>query len=437
MKRLCLTISAVACVFAAAAQNADSLAGVYMNGEDWFALRRHVEQRRGEMSPFFVTFSEALVYGYFNRPQESCEAIDRLIDDYGDELGFDNVMSMTVQKALTLGNSGRNAEAAAAIGRFRERMADRLTAEQTAMLRSQETLCGELSRYRLFVRADERATVDIPFRFDTLNERNAYMMVLDGELNGRPFDVVFDTGAGVNVVSPEVAERCGMEFLDAAVSAAGITSAAGRIAVAREFRLGGVVLENVPFYVLDLRTGNEQADEYLSRLQVIMGVPTMDALGNIRLDIGRKVMTVSDRPFDDDDTGWADLCCVNGNMRIEARQPDGGRLTFTLDTGSQSSSFNPNYYIRNRERLEAAGHRDSIGVAGFGGAVRTEVLTIPYERIEVGGHMCYLCNVAVHLPDNAAGHMFNRLDGTLGLDLFLHFTYVYLDMERMRLGTRY
>ena len=65
------------------------------------------------------------------------------------------------------------------------------------------------------------------------------------------------------------------------------------------------------------------------------------------------------------------------------------------------------------------------------------MLTIPYERIEVGGRMCYLCNVAVHLPDNAAGHMFNRLDGTLGLDLFLHFKYVYLDMERMRLGTRY
>lgn len=436
MKRFCFAFAALFCVFAAEAQNADSLAGAYMNGEDWFALRRHVEQRRGEMSPFFVTFSEALVYGYFNRPQESCEAIDRLIDTYGDELGFDNVMSMTVQKALTLGSSGRNAEAVAAIRDFRERASDDFTEEQTAMLRSQEKLCGELAKYRLFARRDDGSPTDVPFRLDTLGP-NAYMLMLEGELNGLPFDVVFDTGAGVNVVSPEVAERCGMEFLDAAVSASGITSAAGRIAVAREFRLGGVVLENVPFYVLDLRTGNEQADEYLSRLQVIMGVPTMNVLGNIRLDIGRRTMTVSDRPFADDEIGWADLCCVNGNMRIEARQPDGGRLTFTLDTGSQSSSFNPNYYIRNKERLEAAGHRDSIGVAGFGGAVRTEVLTIPYERIEVGGHMCYLCNVAVHLPDNAAGHMFNRLDGTLGLDLFLHFKYVYLDMERMRLGTRY
>lgn len=407
-----------------------------MNGEDWFALRRHVEQRRGEMSPFLATFSEALVYGYFNRPQESCEAIDRLIDTYGDELGFDNAMSMTVQKALNLSGSGRNAEAVAAIRDFRERVSDDLTEEQTAMLRSQEKLCGELAKYRLFARRDDGSPTDVPFRLDTLGP-NAYMLMLEGELNGRPFDVVFDTGAGVNVVSPEVAERCGMEFLDTAVSASGITSAAGRIAVAREFRLGDIVLENVPFYVLDLRTGNEQADEYLSRLQVIMGVPTMNVLGSIRLDIGRKMMTVSDRPFTDEEIGWADLCCVNGNMRIEARQPDGGRLTLSMDTGSQSSSFNPNYYIRNRERLEAAGHRDSIGVAGFGGAVRTEVLTIPYERIEVGGHMCYLCNVAVYLPDNAAGHMFNRLDGTLGLDLFLHFRYVYLDMERMRLGTRY
>ncbi len=389
------------------------------------------------MSPFFATFSEALVYGYFNRPQESCDAIDRLLDSYGDYLGFDNIMSMTVQKSLTLRNSGRNAEAAASIRDFRERMTEKLSEEQTAMLRSQETLCDELSKYGLFRRADGRTTADIPFRFDTLNARNACMLVLDGELNGKAFDVVFDTGAGVNVVSPEVAERCGMEFLDAAVSASGITSAAGRIAVAREFRLGDVVLENVPFYVLDLRTGNDQADEYLSRLQIIMGVPTMNVLGNMRLDIERRTMTVSDRPFDDEDICWADLCCVNGNMRVEAWQTDGVRLTLVMDTGSQSSSFNPNYYVRNRERLEEAGRRDSIGVAGFGGAVRTEVLNVPYESIEVGGRTCYLCNVAVHLPDNAAGHMFNRLDGTLGLDLFFHFKYVYLDMERMRLGTRY
>lgn len=436
MKRLCFTVLTLVCALAVAAQNADSLAGAYMNAEDWFALRRHVEQRRGDMSPFFATFSDALILGYFNRPTEACDAIDRLLADYGDELGFDNAMSMTVQKALNLSGSGRNAEAAAAMRDFRERASDDLTEEQTAMLRSQEKLCGELAKYRLFARRDDGSPTDVPFRLDTLGP-NAYMLMLEGELNGRTFDVVFDTGAGVNVVSPETAERCGMEFLDVAVSAAGITSAAGRIAVAREFRLGGVVLENVPFYVLDLRTGNERADEYLSRLQVIMGVPTMNVLGNIRLDMKRGTMTVSDRPFDDEDIGWADLCCVNGSMRVEARQPDGVPLTLAMDTGSQSSSFNPDYYIRNKDRLEAAGRRDSIGVAGFGGAVRTEVLNIPYESVELGGRACYLCNVAVHLPDNSAGHMFNRLDGTFGLDLFLRFRQVYLDMNRMRLGTRY
>ncbi len=306
MKRLCFTVLTLVCALAVAAQNADSLAGAYMNAEDWFALRRHVEQRRGDMSPFFATFSDALILGYFNRPTEACDAIDRLLADYGDELGFDNAMSMTVQKALNLSGSGRNAEAAATMHDFRERASDYLTEEQTAMLCSQEKLCGELAKYRLFARRDDGLPTDVPFRLDTLGP-NAYMLMLEGELNGRTFDVVFDTGAGVNVVSPETAERCGMEFLDVAVSAAGITSAAGRIAVAREFRLGGVVLENVPFYVLDLRTGNERADEYLSRLQVIMGVPTMNVLGNIRLDMGRGTMTVSDRPFDDEDIGWADL----------------------------------------------------------------------------------------------------------------------------------
>ena len=53
----------------------------------------------------------------------------------------------------------------------------------------------------------------------------------------------------------------------------------------------------------------------------------------------RGTMTVSDRPFDDEDIGWADLCCVNGSMRVEARQPDGVPLTLAMDTGSQSSSF--------------------------------------------------------------------------------------------------
>ena len=67
----------------AATENADSLAGVYLNTSDWFSLRRLVEERRDELSPFMSCFSDALLCSWSNRPEQACAAIERLLSEFG------------------------------------------------------------------------------------------------------------------------------------------------------------------------------------------------------------------------------------------------------------------------------------------------------------------------------------------------------------------
>lgn len=436
MKHTGITIAAVLGILTAAAQDADSLAGAYLNGGEWFALRRLTERRGGEMTPFLKVFSESMLNSYFNRPAEASAAIDRLTGEYGGMLGTDNTVAMTLQNAMNLSKAGRNAEAAGKMKALYE-SGEELTDEQRATLRAQQKLYEGLARFGLYgPEGGRRREHTVPFRLDSISGPNSYMMVMDGELNGRKYDFVFDTGAAVNVVSPRVAEECGMEMTDAEVSVTGMNRGTGRVAIARRFRLGGIVFENVPFYVLDLGTGNEQADGVLLRLQAIVGIPLMEHFRNIHIDMNRKVMTVAERPFGDESAGWTDMCSVNGHLRIAVRQ-DGEEMAMTMDTGSQASSFSPRYYMRHAQHIEEAGRREAIGLAGFGGAVSTEVARIPYVCLEAGDRICCLCNVTVHPPGNNSGDMFNQLDGMLGLDFFLHFRNIYMNMDDMRMGVGY
>ncbi len=435
MRRIAIIIAALLGAAAAAAQNADSLAGAYLNGGDWFALRRLAGQRGDEMAPYLKVFSEAMIGSYFNRPLEASAAIDRLTGEYGGMLGTDNTVAMTLQNAMNLSKAGRNAEAAGKMKALCDSGAE-LTDEQRATLRAQQRLYEGLARFVLYGSEGGRREHTVPFRLDSINGPGSYMIVMDGELNGRRYDFVFDTGAAVNVVSPRVAEECGMELLDAEVSATGMNRGTGRVAIARRFRLGGIVFENVPFYVLDLGTGNEQADGVLLRLQAIVGIPLMEHFRNIHIDMNGKVMTMAERPFADSNAGWTDMCSVNGHLRLAVRQ-DGEELAMTMDTGSQASSFSPRYYVRHAQHIETVGTRTEIGLAGFGGAVRTEVARMPYACLEAGDRICCLCNVAVHPPGNNSGDMFNQLDGMLGLDFFLHFGHIYMNMDDMRMGVGY
>ena len=185
----------------AAAENADSLAGVYLNTSDWFSLRRLVEERRDELSPFMSCFSDALLCSWSNRPEQACAAIERLLSEFGVYIDSANRVSMTMLLAMNLEKSGRCADAAAVVADIMGAGEDVVPADYVAELQRMEARFKELAHYDLYERTG-RAGAEIPFRVAEIGEAGARMIEVDGRLNGRSIGCIFDTGAGVNVVTP-------------------------------------------------------------------------------------------------------------------------------------------------------------------------------------------------------------------------------------------
>ena len=415
----------------AAAENADSLAGVYLNTSDWFSLRRLAEERRDELSPFMSCFSDALLCSWLNRPEQACAAIERLLSEFGVYINNANRVSMTMLLAMNLEKSGRCAEAAAVVADIMGAGEDVVPADYVAELQRMEARFKELARYDLYERTG-RAEAEIPFLVAEIGEAGARMIEVDGRLNGRGIGCIFDTGAGVNVVTPRVAEEYGMDMLDAEVAAEGVNVGSGRIAVAREVVLGGVRFRNVPFYVLDMSTGNEKADAVLSELDAVIGVPVMERLGCIGIDFGRGRMKVGETPSADVAAGWVPMHAANNVLHIEVER-SGARMPFFLDTGSCSSHFDGRYYVENRDFVDIVAQRDTVSLAGFGGTTKVEAAVLPRVCFDVGGRTCCFRHMYVYLPQDAAD--VTDVDyGVFGIDLLLRFDRVWLDMKSMRLG---
>lgn len=153
----------------AAAENADSLAGVYLITSDWFSLRRLVEERRDEMSPFMSCFSDALLCSWSNRPEQACVAIERLLSEFGVYIDSANRVSMTMLLAMNLEKSGRCAEAAAVVADLMGAGEDVVPADYVAELQRMEARFKELAHYDLYERTG-MVGAEIPFRMAEIGE---------------------------------------------------------------------------------------------------------------------------------------------------------------------------------------------------------------------------------------------------------------------------
>ncbi len=426
----CVTAAEEGCEDAVG-ENADSLAGVYINMSDWFSLRRLVEGRRDDLSPFMACFSDALLCSWSNRPEEACDAIGRLLSEYCAYIDGVNRVAMTMLLAMNLEKSGRCADAAAVAGNMAGVSDGAVTEDYAAELRRMEARYRELARYDLYARSG-RAEAEMPFRVADVRDGGVRMIEIDGRLNGRRIGCLFDTGAGVNVVTPRVAEEYGMDMLDAEVAAEGVDVGMGRIAVARELVLGGVRFRNVPFYVLDMSTGNEKADALLTTIDAVVGVPIMERLGCIEIDFGRGRMKVGGTLPDAGAAGCVPMHAADNVLHIEVER-SGARMPFALDTGSCSSHFDGRYYVENRDFVDIAARRDTVSLAGFGGTATVAAAVLPRACFDVGGRRCCFRRMAVYLPKDAAGDA--DVDyGVFGIDLLLRFDRVWIDMKSMRLG---
>jgi len=135
----------------------------------------------------------------------------------------------------------------------------------------------------------------IPFKIVPVGEgkNGSVLMHLENStINGSIADITFDTGAGVNMISDSLARHFNLIPIDGYVTAAGVGQRTGQYAIAKEIKIGNITVSDVPFVIIDFKTGNDKADQFTHHFSIILGSELMLQLKDVTLDFTNKEITV-------------------------------------------------------------------------------------------------------------------------------------------------
>lgn len=433
MKRLLLT--ALICVsIHASAQTADERAANDMNQENWFELQREFAVNKDSLDPFLQDFGQALLDNFFNRPQAACESIGKLLNEQQENMGFENTASMMLFLTSNLNKLGANDQAAETLKSFCDQLEGKVDNDFLAEYRRREKEYRTLASYDLYQWSKPEHDLVLPFRVDSVGKWGSTAITLQGSLNGKEQRFTLDTGAGVNVVTPEVAKACGMKMLDVKINARGVGSGSGQFAIADEIQVDNLVMRNVPFYVLEMKTGNEKADQYMTHLEAIIGLPILNQLQEIQLNFRTNRLTIPKTLTPAPE--FAPNICFSRNdiLDIEAVY-DHELLQLNFDSGSGVSQLNYPYYERHKDRIERIAERDSMGLGGFGGTARVAIHKLQGACFQIGEYTGCVDSLSVVATPGQEEAIHFHGDGIVGMDIFRSFSTVTINLKDMFVKT--
>lgn len=438
MKRLILLVAMGACIFGARAQgiatvqiDVNERVGQAMNTSEWFELARIYKAEREYIDPFLRTYTESLLATFFGRPAEATMAIERLIGTYGAMMG-DGALGMWYYWGVNQTRMGEYGVAAEGLARELakvEGLADDASIEPLRTCVKQWRELSQFDRVNVLERPAE-GDVRVPFCLVSLrpDKGDAQQIRFDAKFNGVAQEVVFDTGAGVNVASEEAAERLGLTMLEAESEAHGIGGTQqGRYAVAERVELGNATLHNVPFYVISMRTGVDSLDRrYMSQLEVVMGAEMIRAMGEVHIDFEHfELFSPNVQTLDYDEQ--PNVCSSPALFEVEC-EINGERQVVNIDTGASESNLSAQYFATHREQIEREGVPDTLRSAGAGGIKIEQAYALRNIRIDIGGatHTWekLMCSTEPDIIWRA---------GNIGMDCLATFARVVINAHTMRL----
>lgn len=421
--------------FAAKAQSIDERIGTAMNTSDFFGLHDiYYNAPKDSINPFLEVFSRCLIGNRFNRPDISIPAFDELLKTQTEMLDLNLLLQSSVMYSMDLSRVGKNEDAynlLSAVLSSAYQMVDSTSLKPYANMAAQYKSLIKYSPYQISINGDKGI---IPF--DTIptgkpGSQQYLMQISEARINGNPVKITFDTGAGVNVITDSLARAYGLEFLDADVTATGVESSAGRYAIAKELVLGNIKVNDVPFYVIDIRSHNDEADKYIDILEFIVGSELMLQLKDVTLDFSAKeiqVPAVTAAP-----SNVRPNMCFSSQMNLVTQtQVNGQPQIMKLDSGDAGfGRLNKFFFDANKEYLTTNCESGTVRMAGVGGVWSVLCYKLPDATLTLGGN-----SVTIPMFDVQTEQHGNYMEeDNLGVRSMMLFSKVRFNLTDMVLST--
>ncbi len=427
-------IMVVFCLFfpmmKAQAQSVDERIGHAIDNQLWFQLRELYQEEGEQMqTPFMRPLSEFFIAHFFNKPDSALHYGDYLLEHYQDELGgsLPSLMYFMADDAARLGMFSYAADIMHALNE----------ALQTAGLSGNPIFEGFERQYAAlhavggFTLEKLDKTLHIPFRYYSGKRNDPVMIFTTAFLNSKTIDCNYDTGAGANVMSHQLADELGLTFVDSAgISVDGVNSQTSLFAIVDSVVWGEIVYRNVPFQVVDFSTGHEEADAKLEKMkfQCVLGSQLMMPLGEICFDFKNCEIIVpqqtSAKP-----TYAPNMYRSASNMFIVSLHDErtNKEMYALWDTGASYSGLSNGYYEKNKSLFADMMPTDSIRYAGIGGVGYTKIAYVPLQY-RVGTEVVGCDSIAIALQGDIQASEYDMLFGLPTMTSFDKMTINFQDM---------
>jgi len=243
------------------------------------------------------------------------------------------------------------------------------------------------------------------------------------EVNGRPAEWIFDSGANLSALTESEAARLGLRVLESTAYVKGSTDKknALRLAVAPDLRFGRARLKNVVLLVLSDESVYIGPLKY--QIRGILGFPVLRALGQVGISAKGQVHVGSNAAA----VGDANLFFDDLRPIVEVRHAD-HRLLMFVDTGANASTGYPSFRaaLTKDEIAKLTKQQDQTG--GAGGVITRRIDTVPFIRLEFLGRPTELKKLTLVSTEPPAKSRY--LAGVIGMDALLGgFTFDFRAMQ--------
>lgn len=405
-----------------------------MNESDWFKLDSlYNVTPKDSISGFLEVYSRCLIGNRLNRLDISIPAFSELFNNYSQDLDFNNLISSAIMFGMDLSREGQNEMAANLLSSTMDVLSPHLDKTQLKPLEQFASLYKGLSDHNPYNLIFENDSLGIiPFKVVSAGpqEKDGKHMILgNSTLNGIPVDIIFDTGAGVNIISDSMARKHNLLPLNAELDAKGIGKKTGWYAIAKELKLGNIIINDVPFLVLPMESNNSDADKYLMKMDLIIGSELMLQLKDLTLDFNKNQITVPIvAPVRSN--GKSNMCFSSTMNLLSSAIIDKTPLLIRIDTGDVSfGTLNYAFFKMNEDLIKQTSKKETLKLAGLGGTTKAKSYQTPNLELYLGGNSVILPQISVIADKNSA------IKNNLGLKALMLFGKVRFNLVDFVLTT--
>lgn len=436
VKNFLVSLIALSFAFASFAQSYNERLANVMNTGDWFALDSLYDAApKDSIMPFLEVFSRCLIGNRLNRPDISIPAFDQLFKEHSSSLDLGNMLSSTVMFATDLGRVGYNRQASDLAKTILEATRQHLDSTWLASLDQMASKYDALSAYKPYGISFAESVGRIPFKIVPVGDEkygSVLMHLENSTINGDTADITFDTGAGVNMISDSLARKFNLIPIDGYVTAAGVGQRTGRYAIAKEVRIGNITVTDVPFVIIDFKTGNPKADQFTHHFSIILGSELMLQLKDVTLDFTNdEIMVPSIAP---ERINVAPNMCFGKGMTLNCV----GRVLndpvlMNIDTGDSSyGTLGVSFFDANKEFIITNAEADTIRRGGLGGVVESLCYKVKNMPVSLGGHTIGIQGLVVETSQSSAAMDFSC---NLGIKTLIQFDKIRFNLVDFVLTT--